>query len=169
MTNRTLLRLGTLSIAFATAATVALAQSKSPSETNNGPNTTAVQSNASTPAKASTEERGFQVANTATMAVRFVTVKPADFMTSRLVGATVYNNQSESLGEISDLVVDNGKTISGVVVSVGGFLGMGESYVVLDPSTVVLNDKDGTWRAFVDTTKDNLKAAPKFKYSKKSS
>ena len=70
------------------------------------------------------------------------------------------------LGEIEDLVIDNGKTITSVVVSVGGFLGMGESYVVLDPSTVGLNQKDGKWRAFVDTSKDNLKNAPKFKYTK---
>ena len=100
------------------------------------------------------------------MAVKFVTVQPADFMSSKLVGVNVYNNQNELLGEIEDLVIDNGKTITGVVVSVGGFLGMGESYVVLDPSTVVLNEKDGKWRAFVDTSKDNLKNAPKFKYTK---
>ena len=56
--------------------------------------------------------------------------------------------------------------MKGVVVAVGGFLGMGESYVVLDPSTIVLNQKDGTWRAYVDTSKDNLKSAPKFTYSK---
>ncbi len=103
------------------------------------------------------------------MAVKFVTIKPADFMTSKLVGANVYNNQNESLGEIEDLVVDNGRAITGVVVSVGGFLGVGESYVVLDPSTVVLNEKDGAWRAFVDTSRDTLKNAPKFKYSKKQS
>ena len=64
-------------------------------------------------------------------------------------------------------MIDNGKTITGIVAGVGGFLGMGESYVVLDPSTVVLNQKDGTWRAYVDTNKDTLKNAPKFQYSKK--
>ena len=31
---------------------------------------------------------------------------------------------------------------------------------------MVLNEKDGKWRAFVDTSKDNLKNAPKFKYTK---
>lgn len=109
------------------------------------------------------------MANSAIFAVRFVAVKPADFMASRLIGSNVYNNQNESLGEIQDLVIDNGRTITGVVVSVGGFLGIGDSYVVLDPSTIVLNEKDGNWRAFVDTTKETLKNAPKFKYAKKQS
>lgn len=107
-----------------------------------------------------------RMADTATVAVRFVTVKPADIMSSKLVGITVYNKQNETLGEIQDLVIDNGKTISGLVVSVGGFLGLGESYVALDPSTVVLNNKDNTWKAYVDTSKDNLKNAPKFSYKK---
>ena len=106
------------------------------------------------------------MSSSATMAVKFVAVKPADVMTSKMMGINVLNNQGETLGEIEDLVVDNGKDISGVVVSVGGFLGMGESYVVLDPSTVVLNVKDGTMRAFVDTSKENLKSAPKFTYNK---
>ena len=109
------------------------------------------------------------MADTATVAVKFVTVKPVDIMSSKLVGINVYNNQNESLGEIEDLVIDNGKTITGLVVSVGGFLGIGESYVVLDPSTVVLNQKDSAWKAYVDTSKDNLKNAPKFSYSKKKS
>jgi sporulation protein YlmC with PRC-barrel domain len=88
-------------------------------------------------------------------------------MSSRLVGMNLYNNQNESVGEIEDLVIDNGKTITGVVAGVGGFLGMGESYVVLDPASIVLNQKDGTWRALVDTNKDTLKNAPKFSYDKR--
>jgi hypothetical protein len=38
---------------------------------------------------------------------------------------------------------------------------------LLDPSTIVLNQKDGKWRAYVDTSKDTLKNAPKFAYNKK--
>lgn len=110
---------------------------------------------------------GLRMADQATLAVRFVTVRPADFMASRLIGTTVYNNQNESIGEIEDLVVDNGRTVSGIVVSVGGFLGVGESHVALDPTSVVLSHKDNEWKAFVDTNKENLNGAPKFKYSRK--
>lgn len=110
---------------------------------------------------------GMKMATSATMAVKFATVKPADIMSSKLTGIDIFNNQNEKLGEVDDLVIEDGKTLTGLVVGVGGFLGMGESYVVLDPSTVVLNQKDGVLRAVVDTNKDTLKNAPKFKYTKK--
>lgn len=151
---------------------LALAQTSAPA-----PNPAASSANPSTPGSttapnagaAAAAPTGLRVANTATVALKFVSVKPADMMSSKLVGMKIYNNQNEGLGEVEDLVIDNGKTITGVVAGVGGFLGMGESYVVLDPATIVLNQKDGTWRAYVDTNKDNLKNAPKFNYSKKKS
>jgi sporulation protein YlmC with PRC-barrel domain len=119
--------------------------------------------------KKASSDMGMRMADTAAMGVRFTTVKPADFMSSNLIGAHVYNNQNEKLGEIQDLVIEDGKTITGVVVSVGGFLGLGETYVALDPATIVVNKVNGSWQAFVDTSKDTLKSAPKFSYSKNKS
>ncbi|KQQ31749.1 photosystem reaction center subunit H [Methylobacterium sp. Leaf123] len=110
---------------------------------------------------------GMTIAETATMKLKYATVKPADVMSSKLVGTTVYNNKKETVGEVQDLVIENGKTVTGVIVSVGGFLGLGESYVVLDPSTIAIHNKDGKWAAYVDTDKDTLKSAPKFEYKKK--
>lgn len=117
----------------------------------------------------SMSSNGIQMADHATMALKFTTVTPADIMSSKLVGLNVYNNQNDKLGEIEDLAIDNGKTVKGVVISVGGFLGMGESYVLVDPSSLTVSNKDNTWKAFVDTNKDNLKNAPKFTYTKKNS
>jgi sporulation protein YlmC with PRC-barrel domain len=152
-------------LALSALAPVAFAQTTAP--TTNAPATTAPMIPVA-PATSSVQNMGgMKVATSATMAVKFVTVKPADVMSSKLVGIDIYNNQNEKLGEIDDLVIEGGKTVTGLVVGVGGFLGMGESYVVLDPSTVVLNQKDNVWRAFVDTNKDTLKNAPKFQYTKK--
>lgn len=53
-----------------------------------------------------------------------------------------------------------------MVASVGGFLGIGESYIVIDPASLALADDNGTWKAYVDTNKDDLSKAPKFDYSK---
>ena len=52
---------------------------------------------------------------------------------------------------------------------VGGFLGMGERYVVVDPSSVALTYDTGAkkWKASVNASKDALKAAPEFKYDGK--
>ena len=146
-------------LALSALSTVAVAQTATPGSTA-----------PMAPATSATPETGgMKMATSATMAVKFVTVKPADVMSSKLVGIDIYNNQNEKLGEIDDLVIENGKTLTGLVVGVGGFIGIGESYVVLDPSTVVLNQKDDTWRAFIDTNKETLKNAPKFKYTKKKS
>ena len=114
----------------------------------------------------SSSDMGMKMTDTATVKLRFVAVKPADVMSSKLIGTTVYNNKKETVGEIEDLVIEHGKTVTGVVVSVGGFLGMGESYVVLDPSTMAVSEKGGKWATYVDTDKDTLKSAPTFKYSK---
>ncbi|WP_298957181.1 PRC-barrel domain-containing protein [uncultured Methylobacterium sp.] len=111
---------------------------------------------------------GMTMAETATAKIKFVTAKPAEVTSSKLVGKNLYNNKNENVGEIEDLVIDNGKTVTGVVVSVGGFLGMGERYVVVDPSSIFLHKADGKLKAMVDTDKDALKNAPEFKYNKNS-
>lgn len=126
---------------------------------------------AQTPAPAATahsaSDMGMKMAETATVKLKFVNVKPADITSSKLIGTNVYNNNKEAVGEIEDLVIENGKTVTGVIVSVGGFLGLGERYVVLDPSTISVSNKDNKWAAYVDTDKDTLNKAPTFDYSKK--
>lgn len=122
----------------------------------------------SSPATSGTSSGGLQTAQTTAVVARFVTMKPADTLSSKLIGTNLYNKQDESLGEIEDLVIENGKTVTGIVVGVGGFLGMGERYVAIDPSTITLRVENNTiQRATVDTTKDNLKNAPAFDYSKR--
>jgi sporulation protein YlmC with PRC-barrel domain len=109
---------------------------------------------------------GIMVAKSADVAVRFGSAEPADIMSSNLVGIDVYSKQNDKLGKVEDLAIAGGKTIKGLVVSVGGFLGVGEKYVLIDPAAVVVNEQDGKWKAFVDMSKDALKSAPEFKYSK---
>ena len=110
---------------------------------------------------------GMMMADTATVRIRFVSAKPAEVTTSKLVGKNLYNKQNETVGEIEDLVIENGKTVTGVVVSVGGFLGMGERYVLVDPSTIFLHRDGGSLKAMVDADKDTVKNAPEFKCDKK--
>lgn len=106
-------------------------------------------------------------AQTATTATREVYIKaePTDVLSSNLINLKVQNNAKDNVGEIKDLVVSNGR-LSGLILSVGGFLGMGERYVVVAPAAVkvVYSENDKKWSATMDTTKDALKAAPEFKY-----
>lgn len=108
---------------------------------------------------------GMTMGTTSTMEMKYVTVSDADIMASRLEDLDVYNNEGEDIGEIEDLVIRDGQTITGVVVSVGGFLGLGDRYVLLDPSSVVLAEQDGGLRALVNTNKDDLGNAPEFEYT----
>jgi sporulation protein YlmC with PRC-barrel domain len=108
------------------------------------------------------------MADKSAVAVRYTAIKPADIVVSQLLGLKIYNNQNESVGEIEDLVIDNGRTLSGIVVGIGGLLGMGKNYVLIDPASIVISMRDNEMRANVDTSKDNLKEAPKFSYEKTS-
>lgn len=122
----------------------------------------------STIAPSPTTPGGMTSTQTGSVTIHYVTQKPADVLSSRLIGTDVYNKQNEKLGELSDLIIENGKTVTGVVVSVGGFLGMGEHYVAVDPSSVTLtHNSNDTWKAVVDTNKETLKNAPSFKYAKR--
>ena len=48
---------------------------------------------------------------------------------SRIVGATVYNDSNQSVGSVDDLIVGQDGKISAAVISVGGFLGIGNKLV----------------------------------------
>ena len=49
---------------------------------------------------------------------------------SRIVGSEVYNEHDEKVGSIDDLIIGNDKSLK-VVLSVGGFLGIGSKMVVV--------------------------------------
>src|SRR5688500_12772578 len=61
----------------------------------------------------------------------FYTVRPADLRASDIIGMDVRNTANEDLGEIADVVIDDGKTIRAIVLDVGGFLGIGERRVAV--------------------------------------
>ncbi|MGU3494238.1 PRC-barrel domain-containing protein [Xanthobacteraceae bacterium A53D] len=111
-------------------------------------------------------------ANTTTAApagtAKFATVPANAAMSEQITDLSIYNSANEKVGEIEDIVV-NGKEVAGYVVSVGGFLGMGTRYVVLDPSSVMItyNEADKKWNAKADLNKDQVKSAPEYKYDEK--
>jgi sporulation protein YlmC with PRC-barrel domain len=98
---------------------------------------------------------------------KFSTVSKDEMFSSKLKGLNVYNQKDESIGEITDLAIKNHQ-IDALILSVGGFLGMGEHYVAVSPSSVNVryDQKNDKWMASMNTTKEALKAAPEFKYPK---
>jgi hypothetical protein len=98
---------------------------------------------------------------------KFSTVSKDEMFSSKLKGLNVYNQKDESVGEITDIAI-KGNQVDALILSVGGFLGMGERYVAVSPGSVnVKRDaKNDKWMATMNTTKEALKAAPEFKYPK---
>jgi sporulation protein YlmC with PRC-barrel domain len=104
---------------------------------------------------------------TAPAEAKFSTVSKDEMFSSKLKGLNVYNQKDESVGEITDLAIKNHQ-VDALILSVGGFLGMGEHYVAVSPSSVNVryDAKNNKWLASMNTTKEALKAAPEFKYPK---
>ena len=87
---------------------------------------------------------------------------PDEMTTEEIVGASVYDANDESIGDVEDLLLDENGEVSKVLVDVGGFLGMGEHRVALDLSEIEFTDVDGALRAEVDMTQDQLEAMPAY-------
>jgi hypothetical protein len=74
---------------------------------------------------------------TAPADAKFSTVSKDEMFSSKLKGLNVYNQKDESIGEITDLAIKNHQ-VDALILSVGGFLGVGEHYVAVSPSSVIV-------------------------------
>jgi sporulation protein YlmC with PRC-barrel domain len=95
----------------------------------------------------------------------FVPVPDNAILSSNVTNLAVTNEKGDKVGSISDVVIESGR-LSGYVLSVGGFLGIGTHHVVVNPAGIVISydAKAKAWHARIDATKDQLKAAPAFVY-----
>jgi sporulation protein YlmC with PRC-barrel domain len=85
------------------------------------------------------------------------------FLTSNLIGATIYNSKDETVGDINDVIVSRDGKVDGVVVGVGGFLGLGEKDVAIEMSKLKMVETDTGLKLVFDANRDELAAAPEFK------
>ena len=104
---------------------------------------------------------------------------------SKLKGLNVYNGSNEKIGDIEELLVNSSGRVDAVVLSVGGFLGMGEHWVAVPFDQIQFTDRNhrsattnsaspsgavnsssnlAPDRAILNMTKEQLKAAPQFHY-----
>ena len=99
----------------------------------------------------------------------YVNVPQSDDLSSKVVGLDIYNSDNKDIGTIKDIAMNPTGRPAAYIVSVGGFLGMGEHYVAVSPSSVKVtyNDSDKKWHASMNANVDQLKNAPEFKYTGK--
>jgi hypothetical protein len=90
--------------------------------------------------------------------------KSSDWMATELIGASVVNANNETIGDINDLVTDQGGKITGVLIGAGGFLGIGEKDVAVRFEDLkIARDEDNDLNIMTNLTKDQLASAPDFR------
>jgi PRC-barrel domain len=79
-----------------------------------------------------------------------------------VIGTDVVNVMDEEVGTIADLVMDQEQKLVGVVLSVGGFLGIGEKWVAIPVDEIDFPAGDQPARLLVAVTEEQLTNAPDF-------
>lgn len=97
----------------------------------------------------------------------YLSSQPANsFRADELIGRDLKSRQdSETIGAISDLVVDKNGQIVAVIVEVGGFLALGEKEVAISWNSIErsTNESGDGHKYTVSATKDDLTNAPEYK------
>jgi hypothetical protein len=104
---------------------------------------------------------------TAPADAKFSALPNDEILSSKVKGLNVHNQKDESVGAIADFAIKNNQ-VDALILSVGGFLGIGEHYVAVSPSSVNIryDSANDNWLASMNTTKEALQAAPEFTYPK---
>ncbi|MBS0232118.1 MAG: PRC-barrel domain-containing protein [Proteobacteria bacterium] len=89
-----------------------------------------------------------------------------ELRTSKIVGTKVYNNANENIGSVEDIVLKPDGSMDEVVLSVGGFLGIGDKYVAVPFSDLKISRDGSSLKITTNGTKDSLKALPAYKFYK---
>lgn len=84
------------------------------------------------------------------------------YRASKVIGSTVVNDAGDTVGKVDEIIVGPDGKAPFVVLSVGGFLGIGDKLVALPYEQM---RTDGSKIVLPGATKDSLKGLPEFKYA----
>lgn len=82
---------------------------------------------------------------------------------SKVIGSRVYDEQSQSIGSVDDLIMTRDDKVVVAIISVGGFLGIGSKLVAIPWNQLRFGD-DGRL-VLPGATRDALNAMPNFTYN----
>ena len=85
-----------------------------------------------------------------------------DMASSALIGTKVRNANKESIGKIDDIYLDKDAKVTDVVISVGGFLGVGSKDVAVKWSDITVGQEDNSVVLTTSLTKEALMALPDY-------
>jgi sporulation protein YlmC with PRC-barrel domain len=96
-----------------------------------------------------------------------LTAEPGDSVSvTEYYKQNVYDTSDNTIGEVSDVLLDKDGHVTAVILSVGGFLGLGAKYVSVPFNALRMTEKDGKRYLVMDTTKEALTSAPGYQYDK---
>jgi sporulation protein YlmC with PRC-barrel domain len=84
------------------------------------------------------------------------------YKSSAIVGAKAVSVNDEHVGEVKELLIGANGLVRGALISVGGFLGIGERNVVVDWRDLSISQDGKDLRVLVKLNKDQLKALPEY-------
>ncbi len=115
---------------------------------------------ASSPSLAETSAKAKSPKVDETIVVTEITFEPVN-MASKILDSDAYTTDGTKIGDVSDLVIDDTNKVTAVVVGVGGFLGIDETYVAVPISKISYKYDSDKMKVIAAVTKDELKAAKK--------
>ncbi len=80
----------------------------------------------------------------------------------QVLGRSVFNDKSERIGSVDDIIISPEKAVSYAIVNAGGFIGVTRHDVAVPVSQLKLMDGK---LVLPGATKEALKASPPFEYS----
>lgn len=86
----------------------------------------------------------------------------SDNYANKMMGMDVVNNNDENIGAVEDIVLDNNGKAEYAIISVGGFLGVGDKLVAVPYAKLHMNRNSEKF--VLDVTKDRLEQANEFQY-----
>jgi sporulation protein YlmC with PRC-barrel domain len=93
-------------------------------------------------------------------------VPPNSMPVTNYYKQNVYGPDNAKIGDVDDVLLGADGKINALVIGVGGFLGIGEKHVIVPFAAVKADRKDNKWQLVMNSSKDELKAAPGFKYDR---
>ena len=90
------------------------------------------------------------------------------YLSSKLVGSTVYNDQNQSIGSVDNMIVGQNGQITNVVISVGGFLGINAKLINVPFSQLKFQTQgsdNGREIVLPNASKQSLMSMPAFSYN----
>jgi sporulation protein YlmC with PRC-barrel domain len=84
------------------------------------------------------------------------------WLASDVYKASVYDPSEHKIGDVTDLMIDGNGNVTAAIISVGGFLGVGQKDVVIPFKELKVSTRDGKDWLVLNRTKDELKMAPAY-------